>query len=37
MFGSVEQSEPAKGYFEGSLRWLETVYLSRDWERRDMS
>lgn len=33
MFGSVQQREPAKGYFEGSLHWLESVYLSRDWER----
>lgn len=25
MFGSVERSEPAKGCFEGSLHWLESV------------
>lgn len=26
MFGSVEQTEPAKGYFEGSLHWLGSVF-----------
>ncbi|RMC15274.1 hypothetical protein DUI87_07462 [Hirundo rustica rustica] len=31
--GITAQSEPAKGYFEGNLRWLASVYLSRDWER----